>query len=215
MFSLLKMDGGNKNLVQNFICKKLSQKGFNPSCCSDPEPGVLLNGASPSAQVDAQAAIAPPEDTVAGDVLQALLEASDEFELRYRRAFSDLTHQLHITLDTAYQSFEHVVHELFRDGINWGRIVAFFSFGGALCFESTNKEMEVLIPRIIEWMATYLDTALGPWIETNGGWEAFVRLYGSDAAAKSRKSQERFGRWLLTGATLAGVALLASYVARR
>ncbi|XP_044129062.1 bcl-2-like protein 1 [Bufo gargarizans] len=208
------MDGGNQVLVQNFICKKLLQKGFNLSCCADPEPGTLLNGTSPSAQTVAQTA-APPQGAVAEDVLQALLEASEEFELRYRRAFSDLTCQLHITLDTAYQSFEQVVHELFRDGINWGRIVAFFSFGGALCFESANKEMEVLIPRIIEWMATYLDTALGPWIQTNGGWEAFVGLYGSDAAAKSRKSQERFGRWLLTGATLAGAALLASYIVRR
>lgn len=204
------MDGDNKNLVQNFLCKKLSQKGFNPSCCSDSEPGILLNGSSPGAQ-----AAALLQGAVAEDVLQALLEASEEFELRYRRAFSDLTCQLHITLDTAYQSFEQVVHELFRDGINWGRIVAFFSFGGALCFESANKEMEVLIPRIIEWMATYLDTALGPWIQTNGGWEAFVSLYGSDAAAKSRRSQERFGKWLLTGVTLAGVALLASYIVRR
>ncbi|XP_073538911.1 bcl-2-like protein 1 [Phyllobates terribilis] len=214
MFSLLKMDGGNKNLVHNFICKKLSQKGFNLSCCSDAEPAVLLNGSSPTAQAGAQAA-APLPDSVAEDVLQTLLDASVEFELRYRRAFSDLTCQLHITQDTAYQSFEQVVHELFRDGINWGRIVAFFSFGGALCFESADKEMEDLIPRIIEWMATFLDTALGPWIQTNGGWEAFVSLYGSDAAAKSRESQERFGKWLLTGVTLAGVVLLASYMIRR
>lgn len=174
----------------------------------------MLNGTSPSAQAGAQAA-ASMQGAAAEDVLEALLEASEEFELRYRRAFSDLTCQLHITLDTAYQSFEQVVHELFRDGINWGRIVAFFSFGGALCFESANKEMEVLIPRIIEWMATYLNNALGPWIQRNGGWEAFVSLYGSDAAAKSRKSQERFGKWLLTGVTLAGVALLASYIIRR
>ncbi|XP_056403992.1 bcl-2-like protein 1 isoform X2 [Hyla sarda] len=168
MISLLRMDG-NKNLVHNFICKKLSQKGFNPSCCSDAEPGLLLNGTSPTVQASAQDA-EPPQGAMPEDVLQALLEATEEFELRYRRAFSDLTCQLHITLDTAYQSFEQVVHELFRDGINWGRVVAFFSFGGALCFESANKEMEVLIPRIIEWMATYLDTALGPWIQANGGW---------------------------------------------
>ncbi|XP_075702790.1 bcl-2-like protein 1 [Rhinoderma darwinii] len=214
MVSLLRMEGGNKNIVQNFICKKLSQKNFNPSCCSESEPGTLLNGTSPTTPAGAQVA-SPLQVTTAEKVLQALLEASEEFELRYRRAFSDLTCQLHITLDTAYQSFEQVVHELFRDGINWGRIVAFFSFGGALCYESADKEMEVLIPRIIEWMATYLDTALGPWIQTNGGWEAFVSLYGSDSAAKSRKSQERFGKWLLTGVTLAGVALLASYVIRR
>lgn len=52
-------------------------------------------------------------------VKQTLREAGDEFELRYRRAFSDLTSQLHITPGTAYQSFEQVVNELFRDGVNW------------------------------------------------------------------------------------------------
>ncbi|MEE6465179.1 hypothetical protein FKM82_006475, partial [Ascaphus truei] len=148
-------------------------------------------------------------------VLKTLQETSDEFELRYQRAFSDLTAQLHITQDSADECFAQVVGELFRDGTNWGGIVAFFSFGWALCVESADKEMKGLLPRIVQWMATYLDTQLGPLIEENGGWEAFVSTYGNNTATESRKSQERFGRWLLTGVTLAGVVLLASYLTRR
>ncbi|XP_075032652.1 bcl-2-like protein 1 [Mixophyes fleayi] len=208
------MEMGNKDLVQNFVLKKLSLKGFTPSCCTELQDECLANGASPTGEAGPHVG-GRIATTVAEDVQQALLEASEEFELRYRRAFSDLTCQLHITLDTAYQSFEQVVHELFRDGTNWGRIVAFFSFGGALCVESANKEMEQLLPRIIQWMTTYLDTSLQPWIQANGGWEAFVNLYGNNAAANSRKSQELFGMLLFTGVTLAGLIMLASYIHRR
>ncbi|XP_018411911.1 PREDICTED: bcl-2-like protein 1 [Nanorana parkeri] len=208
------MEGGNKNLIQKFVCKKLSRKGFHPSCCTDIQSEIYANGSTPTDQVGTRLEESPPVP-LTEELLQALMDASEEFELRYIRAFNDLACQLHITPDTAYQSFEQVVHELFRDGINWGRIVAFFCFGGALCFESADKEMEELLPRIIQWMATYLDSSLEPWIQQNGGWEAFVSLYGNDAAAESRKSQERFGMWLLTGVTLAGFALLASYLIRR
>ncbi|MEE6522843.1 hypothetical protein FKM82_021482 [Ascaphus truei] len=203
---------GNIVLVQDFVSHKLTQKGFGHS--SDLQFEAMSNGTS-SRELPGAHGGACRESAVRQKVLTTLQETSDEFELRYQRAFSDLTAQLHITPDSAYESFAQVVGELFRDGTNWGRIVAFFSFGGALCVESADKEMKGLLPRIVQWMATYLDTQLGPWIEENGGWEAFVSTYGNNAATESRKSQERFGRWLLTGVTLAGVVLLASYVTRR
>nr|4QVX_A Chain A, Bcl-2-like protein 1 [Homo sapiens]4QVX_B Chain B, Bcl-2-like protein 1 [Homo sapiens]6VWC_A Chain A, Bcl-2-like protein 1 [Homo sapiens]6VWC_B Chain B, Bcl-2-like protein 1 [Homo sapiens]7LH7_A Chain A, Bcl-2-like protein 1 [Homo sapiens]7LH7_B Chain B, Bcl-2-like protein 1 [Homo sapiens] len=159
------MSQSNRELVVDFLSYKLSQKGYSAS------------GGGGGGGMAA--------------VKQALREAGDEFELRYRRAFSDLTSQLHITPGTAYQSFEQVVNELFRDGVNWGRIVAFFSFGGALCVESVDKKMQVLVSRIAAWMATYLNDHLEPWIQENGGWATFVELYGNNAAAESRKGQER------------------------
>lgn len=223
----------NRALVVDFISHKLSQRGYNwsqiegdsedrteladdmgsvPNGSPSWHPGTspVINGATGHPSV-----LEEHENSPQGDVRQTLREAGDEFELRYRRAFSDLTSQLHITPGTAYQSFEQVVNELFRDGVNWGRIVAFFSFGGALCVESVDKEMQVLVERIASWMATYLTDHLDPWIQDNGGWERFVDLYGNDAAAKSRKGQERFNKWLLTGATVAGVVLLGSLLSRK
>ncbi|XP_042321817.1 bcl-2-like protein 1 [Sceloporus undulatus] len=228
------MSRNNRALVVDFISYKLSQRGHswheieaeNGEDMTElaDETGSALNGSPswhPSTSPVVNGATGHPsileeqEDNLRLDVRQTLREAGDEFELRYRRAFSDLTSQLHITPGTAYQSFEQVVNELFRDGVNWGRIVAFFSFGGALCVESVDKEMQVLVGRIASWMTTYLTDHLDPWIQDNGGWDRFVDVYGNDAAAKSRKGQERFNKWLLTGATVAGVVLLGSLLSRK
>nr|XP_006130008.1 bcl-2-like protein 1 [Pelodiscus sinensis]XP_006130009.1 bcl-2-like protein 1 [Pelodiscus sinensis]XP_006130010.1 bcl-2-like protein 1 [Pelodiscus sinensis]XP_006130011.1 bcl-2-like protein 1 [Pelodiscus sinensis] len=229
------MSNTNRELVIDFLSYKLSQRGHSWSwfegedeirteAAEEAEMASVPNG-SPSWHPGASHVVngaaghsnslEAHERVPAAEVRQALREAGDEFELRYRRAFSDLTSQLHITLGTAYQSFEQVVNELFRDGVNWGRIVAFFSFGGALCVESVDKEMQVLVGRIASWMTTYLTDHLDPWIQENGGWERFVDLYGNDAAAKSRKGQEQFNRGLLTGATVAGVLLLGSLLSRK
>ncbi|XP_054701256.1 bcl-2-like protein 1 isoform X2 [Grus americana] len=258
------MSSSNRELVIDFVSYKLSQKGYSWSqleeedenrtdlAVEETEMDGVLNGSPswhpPTSHVVNGATVHRSslevhEIVQTADVRQALREAGDEFELRYRRAFSDLTSQLHITLGTAYQSFEQVVNELFRDGVNWGRIVAFFSFGGALCVESVDKEMRVLVGRIVSWMTTYLTDHLDPWIQENGGWgftksrsccdgqdmgvfvlpgcssgkkeERFVDLYGNDAAAEVRKGQETFNKWLLTGATVAGVLLLGSLLSRK
>ncbi|XP_029864658.1 bcl-2-like protein 1 isoform X1 [Aquila chrysaetos chrysaetos] len=262
------MSSSNRELVIDFVSYKLSQKGYSWSqleeedenrtdfAAEEAEMDGVLNG-SPSWHPPAshvvngaathRSSLEVHEIVQTADVRQALREAGDEFELRYRRAFSDLTSQLHITPGTAYQSFEQVVNELFRDGVNWGRIVAFFSFGGALCVESVDKEMRVLVGRVVSWMTTYLTDHLDPWIQENGGWgftksrlccrvtcngqdagvlvllgcgsgerkERFVDLYGNDAAAEVRKGQETFNKWLLTGATVAGVLLLGSLLSRK
>ena len=149
------MSQSNRELVVDFLSYKLSQKGYNCSQFNDVEenrteassegtksdmeiPSAIngnpswhvadspaVNGAiGHSRSLDARKMI--PMTTVK----QALREASNEFELRYQQTFSDLTSQLHITPGTAYQSFEQVINELFWDRVNWGRIMAFFSFVG-------------------------------------------------------------------------------------
>lgn len=188
------MSQSNRELVVDFLSYKLSQKGYSWSQFSDVDENRTEAPEGTESDMETPSAIngnpswhladSPAVNVATGHsssldarevipmaaVKQALREAGDEFELRYRRAFSDLTSQLHITPGTAYQSFEQVVNELFRDGVNWGRIVAFFSFGGALCVESVDKEMQVLVSRIAAWMATYLNDHLEPWIQENGGW---------------------------------------------
>ncbi|XP_030045207.1 bcl-2-like protein 1 isoform X2 [Microcaecilia unicolor] len=213
------MSDVTRALILDFIAYKLLQKGHNwteldiNGCRLDAADGVtVVNGSSSVHGVS----LAWNPGVVAGTVVkQTLREAGDEFELRYRRAFSNLTSQLYITPDTAYQSFQQVVSELFRDGVNWGRIIAFFSFGGALSVESVDKEMAGLVQNITTWMTLYFSQHLEPWIHENGGWTAFVDLYGNNAAAESRRQQEKCGRWLLTGITLAGVLLLGSYLCRK
>lgn len=169
----------NRELVIFYIKYKLSQRNYplshivEPSSRTEGQFGTTqsngtFNGASPGTPP------APSQHqqslTSLDAVKEALRDTGNEFELRYTCAFSDLHNQLHITPATAYQSFENVMDEVFRDGVNWGRIVGLFAFGGALCVECVEKEMNPLVGRIIEWMTVYLDNHIQPWIQSQGGW---------------------------------------------
>lgn len=108
---------------------------------------------------------------------RALREAGDEIERMYHREFEEMSSQMIITPNAAQRSFIAVAEELFRDGVNWGRIVAFFEFGGTMCVESVNREMASQVDNIAHWMTDYLNGPLENWIQENGGWDAFVELY--------------------------------------
>ncbi|XP_025298125.2 polyadenylate-binding protein 2 isoform X4 [Vulpes vulpes] len=144
-------------LVADFVGYKLRQKGY-------------VCGAGPG------------EGPAADPLHQAMRAAGDEFETRFRRTFSDLAAQLHVTPGSAQQRFTQVSDELFQGGPNWGRLVAFFVFGAALCAESVNKEMEPLVGQVQEWMVAYLETRLADWIHSSGGW--FSQTTGAEMAAE-------------------------------
>nr|2W3L_A Chain A, Apoptosis Regulator Bcl-2 [Homo sapiens]2W3L_B Chain B, Apoptosis Regulator Bcl-2 [Homo sapiens] len=139
----------NREIVMKYIHYKLSQRGYEWDAGADSEV-----------------------------VHKTLREAGDDFSRRYRRDFAEMSSGLHLTPFTARGRFATVVEELFRDGVNWGRIVAFFEFGGVMCVESVNREMSPLVDNIALWMTEYLNRHLHTWIQDNGGWDAFVELYG-------------------------------------
>lgn len=112
-------------------------------------------------------------------VQRAMRASGDEFERRYRSAFAQLPAQLQVSQATLRARFSDVLDELFRDGVNWGRVVAFFAFGGALCAECVDKELPGLVSSVASWMTSYLEDRLLWWVDDNGGWDAFVELYGN------------------------------------
>ncbi|KAK1801728.1 hypothetical protein P4O66_022365 [Electrophorus voltai] len=227
----------NRELVMYYIRYKLSQRNYPCSHIGLTEDMGQTEG-GPEGEDGAEAAATPtavangstasptrlpaspgPRAANGGGGLEAVKEAlrdsANEFELRYSRAFSDLSSQLHITPATAYQSFESVMDEVFRSGVNWGRIVGLFAFGGALCVECVEKEMSPLVGRIAEWMTVYLDNHIQPWIQEQGGWEHFAEIFGKDAAAENRRSQESFKKWLLAGMTLFTGVVVGSLFAQK
>ncbi|XP_066502930.1 apoptosis regulator Bcl-2a [Hoplias malabaricus] len=108
-----------------------------------------------------------------------LREAGDELERAYQRDFAAMWDQMRVGPSVSLQrSFVAVVEELFGDGVNWGRVVAFFEFGGTLCVESMNREMASQVEHIAHWMTDYLNgPLLQGWIRDNGGWDSFVEIY--------------------------------------
>ncbi|XP_040841024.1 apoptosis regulator Bcl-2 isoform X1 [Ochotona curzoniae] len=191
----------NREIVMKYIHYKLAQRGYEwdaGDAGAAPAPGVFSSQPArtpaPASSRDAAARTSPPQPPpqppppppAAGPALSpvppvvhlTLRQAGDDFSRRYRRDFAEMSSQLHLTPFTARGRFATVVEELFRDGVNWGRIVAFFEFGGVMCVESVNREMSPLVDNIALWMTEYLNRHLHTWIQDNGGWDAFVELYG-------------------------------------
>ncbi|NXJ12989.1 BCL2 regulator, partial [Odontophorus gujanensis] len=188
----------NREIVLKYIHYKLSQRGYDWAAGEDrpPVPPTPAPAAAPDVVAAAGASShhrpEPPGSAAASEVPLAeglrpappgvhlaLRQAGDEFSRRYQRDFAQMSGQLHLTPFTAHGRFVAVVEELFRDGVNWGRIVAFFEFGGVMCVESVNREMSPLVDNIATWMTEYLNRHLHNWIQDNGGWDAFVELYGN------------------------------------
>ncbi|XP_034543962.1 bcl-2-like protein 1 [Notolabrus celidotus] len=220
------MSYSNRELVEFFISYKLSQRNYPTSVLRREDAGgrtegvmdnavasngLLVNsrnggdqpGSSSSQQCDIEA------------VKAALKDSADEFELLFTQAFSDLSSQLDITPDTAYHSFKSVMDEVFKDGVNWGRIVGLFAFGGVLCVECVQKGMGELVSRIADWMTIYLDEHISSWIQNQGGWDCFADIFGRDAAAEARRSRETLSKWLLVGMALLMGVVVGVYIAKK
>lgn len=162
----------NRELVEFFLSYKLSQRNYPISLLRPEDADGRTEGdksnrggasSSPGADIDA--------------VKAALRDSADEFEQLFMQAFSEISSQLEITPDTAYHSFKSVMDEVFKDGVNWGRIVGLFAFGGVLCVECVDKGTSDLVSRIADWMTMYLDEHINPWIQSQGGWVSTALLW--------------------------------------
>lgn len=180
----------NREIVMKYIHYRLSQRGYEWDAGdagaappgATPAPGISSSQPgrtpAPARTSSPPPPLAAPAGAAAGPALSpvppvvhlTLRQAGDDFSRRYRRDFAEMSSQLHLTPFTARGRFATVVEELFRDGVNWGRIVAFFEFGGVMCVESVNREMSPLVDSIALWMTEYLNRHLHTWIQDNGGW---------------------------------------------
>ncbi|XP_028659686.2 apoptosis regulator Bcl-2 isoform X2 [Erpetoichthys calabaricus] len=173
----------NWNIVSFYIRERLLRMGYEWEAHvlrerDSPNNGSLGSSHSPQQPPRRAGALqirpGDPHTAIHG----VLRDAGDEISRRYQRDFAEMSGQLHLTPSTARRKFAAVAEELFRDGVNWGRIVAFFEFGGTMCVESVNREMTSQVDHIADWMTDYLNGPLHNWIQDNGGWDAFVELYG-------------------------------------
>lgn len=96
--------------------------------------------------------------------VDALIDDSPEL-------FTNLGEQLHITDENIQHIFVGISDEIFVTGINWGRIVAFLAFGGAVATHCATKEdLKSFVDAVAEWMTEYINANLKQWIEQKGGW---------------------------------------------
>lgn len=181
----------NRDIVENYIFHKLSKRGFVWRFEDVQDANAGNNGsvvaralvhrcheAGPDRGSISHLCKRPPRPDQHAAVHRVLREAGDELERLYQPDFTDMSRQLYLTSTTAQRRFSEVIDELFRDGVNWGRIIAFFEFGGAVCAECASKEeMSPQVDNIVEWMTEYLNASLNSWIQDNGGWVGLIQCH--------------------------------------
>lgn len=100
-----------------------------------------------------------------------------ELSNRHDIAFKGMVNKLKISETNAFPTFVSVVDEIFEDGkINWGRIVAVYTFAARLsqhCKDSCPDSDE----RISLYAGKYVASKLGRWILDNGGWVRIKLLF--------------------------------------
>ncbi|KAM3860325.1 apoptosis regulator Bcl-2-like [Diretmus argenteus] len=150
---------------------------------------------------DSHGTLAPPTH-----LHGVLWRVGDELERRHQAEFSAHVSVLLVRLDRelVLRRLVAVREELFSDGVNWGRIVALLELGGALCVEVVKRERAWQVQDITGWMVESLEAPpLRGWIDDNGGWNAFVDLYGQTRSPGSYWSSRMvFGLAVLGAAGL-------------
>ena len=69
-----------------------------------------------------------------------------------------------------YQGFREVSGELFREEINWSKIVALFAFGARLAQFCEENEMADMVQDIATCLARFSNDHLLAFIQAQGGW---------------------------------------------
>ncbi|AMA67357.1 vBcl-2 [Vespertilionid gammaherpesvirus 1] len=151
----------NREIVMKYIHYKLASAGLGGDAARMP-----LSAATGGDETDAP------------DPLQEALQVTGTgIGLVFaHRSGAGLGDCLQFNEENAQTTFLQVVDELFRDGVNWGRIVAFFEFGGVMCVESVNRGIPSLVDNIAAWMTDQLGGEVGLWIQENGGWHTFEHM---------------------------------------
>lgn len=89
--------------------------------------------------------------------------------LNQHPTLNSLIDEIHVTKDTAFETFLSVAMQIFQDGkVNWGRVVTLFYFGYKLAIQVLTQVP--LIKMIIEWVVKFIKEKLVQWIVEQGGW---------------------------------------------
>lgn len=114
-----------------------------------------------------------------------LRRLTDGLEDSHSAVLANMCNRLNVLSGTARSKFVQVADEVFRDGINWGRIVAVYAFGAKLSQYCMRNGLEEDVAEVVLWLGNYI-SGLSAWIQAQGGWPSFDKTFG-DALEEREK----------------------------
>jgi BCL2-related ovarian killer protein len=101
----------------------------------------------------------------------------EELERMHPRVYMNVSRQLSRTpfgeLQEAHSApylLNIVAKDLFKTGVNWGKIVSVFAISGGLAIDIVRQGHYDYLQRLIEGTADIIEDDLVPWLIENGGW---------------------------------------------
>jgi len=108
---------------------------------------------------------------------ELMIRLTNEIEIKYEIPLNNMCNKLNVNSDNAARIFWDIADEIFLDGINWGRIIVLYAFGGKLAEHAKKYNDEKLIDRIGQWVGCFVANKAS-WIkETGRGWNGFVEMF--------------------------------------
>lgn len=110
-----------------------------------------------------------------------LLHLADNLAEERKRQFEDILTRLQLTNENLSETYQTIVKEMFIDGVNWGRILAFLVFAGSLAVYCAREDMEERVREVISWAEYDVEKTVSRWITQQGGWKAFVEHFDENS----------------------------------
>jgi len=107
-----------------------------------------------------------------------------------------------------YEGFHEVSEELFKEEVNWPKIVALFAFGARLAQFCQDNDMEDQLLKISESLARFSNQHLLNFIQDQGGWESLCDVFPPDDEMETQM-------WKTLGIIAVGLASASAYLILR
>jgi len=122
--------------------------------------------------------VSPTRNCPNNKVNIAVRKLCQEFEAKYGKQFQEMCHTC-ATLGLERDSYVEVLNQLLEvDGLNWGRVIAIFAFGGQMCLNSMANNCPNEVDFVREWTYSFMHKNVDQWIRENGGWVGtFINNY--------------------------------------
>lgn len=104
-------------------------------------------------------------------------EVGELLELCYPRLYTDISSRVNVPFSSenaVHEVFNNVSSEILSDGLNWARIVALYTFAGALAAECCREGRNSFVLDIGNWMYEFAALYMVDWIKSKGGWVRII-----------------------------------------
>ena len=127
-----------------------------------------------------------------------LRKVGQELEEANKAFFNEAAKKLSVTAPV----FNDIADEVFREGINWGRIVSLYCFAGVLAVSLRDNHISDG-EDVARWLSEYMcRKEMAEWIAKAGGWNGFCEFFKISPGI----NKELFGGWTFVTTMLASIA---------